>query len=121
MVTGLHRTRGVTRLGCAVQIAILAILFQFARPAGRDVIDFLRFRDAMKQEAHFATTRTDQEMLLRLRAFTDSVDLPRSARNISVLRQQNRIQIWSKYEKWLKLPFGQSRLIHYRPSAEDQF
>lgn len=121
MVTGLHRTRGATRLGCAVQIAILAILFHFARPAGRDVIDFLRLQDAMKQEAHFATTRTDQEMLKRLHAFTDSVDLPLSARNIMLVRQQDRIQIWSKYDKLLKLPFNQSRLIHYRPSAEERF
>ena len=51
----------------------------------------------------------------------DSVKLPESARDINIVREDNRIKIWSDYDQELKLPFNQSRSIHLRPSAEKTF
>ncbi|MEO7368598.1 MAG: hypothetical protein ABIZ36_11605 [Gemmatimonadaceae bacterium] len=82
---------------------------------------YYRLRDAMKQEARFAATRTDLQMKDRLRAFTDSVKLPESAKDVNIEREENRIRIWSKYAPDVELPFNQSRTIHLRPSIEKTF
>jgi hypothetical protein len=82
---------------------------------------FYRLRDAMRQETRFVPRRSDQQIRDRLRAFTDSVKLPEQAKEIQIVRDDNRIRIWSEYDQELKLPFGQSRMIHLRPSAEKIF
>ena len=84
-------------------------------------MSYYRLRDAMKQEARFAATRTDDQMKDRLRAFTDSVKLPDEAKAINIVRGDNRIRIWSEYDQEVKLPFNQSRTIHLRPSVENTF
>jgi hypothetical protein len=113
--------RGTSRLGCLVQVIVLASLIYFGAFMGEDAMSYYRLRDAMKQEARFAATRTDDQMKDRLRAFTDSVKLPDEAKNINILRGDNRIRIWSEYDQEVKLPFNQSRMIHLRPSAENTF
>ncbi|MEP6509775.1 MAG: hypothetical protein ABJC63_16225 [Gemmatimonadales bacterium] len=82
---------------------------------------FYRLRDAMMQEAGFVPKRTDQQIRDRLRAFTDSVKLPAEAKDINIVRDDNRIRIWSEYDQEVKLPFGRSHTIHFRPSAEKTF
>ena len=63
--------RGTSRLGCLVQVIVLASLIYFGAFMGEDAMSYYRLRDAMKQEARFAATRTDDQMKDRLRAFTD--------------------------------------------------
>lgn len=109
---------GVGRLGCLIQLILVGGVIYFGSFAGRDLLDFYRFRDAMKQEARFATVRSDQQIKDRLRAFADSVGLPAAARDINVVREGDRIQIWSQYEKELKLPFDYQRSLNLRPSVE---
>jgi hypothetical protein len=75
----------------------------------------------MKNEARFASIRTDQEIRNRLRAFTDSVKLPAAAKDINVVRQGNEIRIWSEYDQVIKLPFNKTRVFHLRPSVEKTF
>jgi hypothetical protein len=112
---------GTSRLGCLVQLIILGSLIYFGVFLGEDALSYYRLRDAMKQEARFAATRTDDQMRDRLRAFTDSVKLPDQARNINIVRGENRIRIWTEYDQEVQLPFNQSRTIHLRPSAEATF
>jgi hypothetical protein len=115
------RRRGTSRLGCLVQLIILGSLIYFGVFLGEDALSYYRLRDAMKQEARFATTRTDDQMRDRLRAFTDSVKLPDEAKNINIVRGENRIRIWSEYDQEVQLPFNQTRTVHLRPSAESTF
>lgn len=110
--------KGLGRLGCLIQLVLVGGVIYFGLFAGKDLLDFYRFRDAMKQEARFATVRSDQQIKDRLRAFADSVGLPAAARDISVVREGDRIRIWSEYEKELKLPFDYQRSLNLRPSVE---
>lgn len=112
--------RGLGRLGCLLQIAVIAAIAYVGSMVSDDVMAYYRYRDAMKQETRFVATRSDAEMLRRLRAFTDSVKLPRSARDINIVREPNRIRIWAEYDHELVLPYYR-RTFHLRPSAEKTF
>jgi hypothetical protein len=112
---------GASRLGCLIQIVILVGILYFASLAGQEALAYYRFKDAMKNEARFATTRSDSDMRTRLRAFTDSVELPASAKDINIVRGPNSIRIWTEYDQEFKLPFNRTRIVHLRPSVERTF
>ena len=116
-----RRRRGTSRLGCLVQLAIVAAVIYLGTLVAEDVMAYYRYRDAMKQETRFAPTRTDAEMKRRLRAFTDSVKLPLEAKDVQIVREENKIRIWAEYDAELRLPFSYSRVFHLRPSAESSF
>ena len=60
---GLRRMRvGASRLGCLIELIIVGGLIYFAAYAGQDLLDYYRFQDAMKQEARFASKRTDEQI-----------------------------------------------------------
>lgn len=115
------RRSGASRFGCLLQLVILGALIYMGVLLGADTVAYYRLRDAMKQEARFAPVRTDEQILARLRAFTDSVDLPSEAKDIKVVREGNVIRIWSEYDQEIKLPFKYSRTFHLRPSVEKTF
>lgn len=121
MVTSSRRERGASRLGCLIQIVIVVAIVYFGLLAGEDALAYYRFKDAMKNEARFASVRSDTDIRNRLRAFTDSVKLPRAASEINVVRDGNRIKIWSEYDQVFKLPFKKTKVVHLRPSAEQSF
>lgn len=113
--------QGTSRLGCLVQLVILGGIIYFGTYLGEDALSYYRLRDAMKQEARFAGHRSDQQIRDRLKAFTDSVLLPDAAKDIRIVRDENRIHIWTEYDQEVKLPFNQSRVVHLRPSIEESF
>jgi hypothetical protein len=112
---------GASRLGCLIQIAIVAIIIYFGLLAGEEALAYYRFKDAMKNEARFASIRSDQEIRNRLRVFADSVELPAEAKDVRVVREGNRIRIWSEYDQVFKLPLKKTRVVHLRPSVEKTF
>jgi hypothetical protein len=112
--------RGTSRLGCLIQLVILGGLIYFGIYAGQDILDYYRLRDAMKQEARFATLRSDTQMKDRLRSFADSVGLPEEASDINIVRGDNFIHIWSEYDQPLRLPFNIQKSVHLRPSVEQR-
>lgn len=113
--------RGVSRLGCLFQIIVVVALVYFGLLAGEEALAYYRFKDAMKNEARFASIRSDQEIKNRLRAFTDSVQLPPEAKDINVVREGNEIRIWSEYDQSFELPFNHTKVVHLRPSVEKTF
>ena len=121
MVARVHARRGASRLGCLIQVAIVAVLAYCATIAGQEAFSYYRLKDAMKNEAGFASVRTDDEIRTRLRAFTDSVKLPHAARDINVVREGNEIRIWSEYDQVIKLPLNRTRVFHLRPSVKKTF
>jgi hypothetical protein len=112
--------RGASRLGCLIQLIILGSLLYFGLYAGQDLLEYYRLRDAMKQEARFATLRTDTQIKDRLRAFADSVGLPEEASDINIVRGDNTIRIWSEYDQPLRLPFDLQKSVHLKPSVEQR-
>lgn len=121
MVTSPKNRIGASRLGCLIQIVILVGIVYFGVLAGKEALAYYRFRDAMKNEARFAASRSDVEMRTRLRAFTDSVELPIEAKDIKIVRAGNTIRIWSEYDQEFKLPFNHTKVVHLRPSVENSF
>ena len=112
--------RGASRLGCLIQLIILGGIIYFGMYAGQDLLEYYRFTDAMKQEARFATLRTDTQIRDHLRLFADSVGLPEEASDINIVRDENTIRIWSEYDQPLRLPFKIEKSVHLRPSAESR-
>jgi hypothetical protein len=112
--------RGVGLFGCLFQIALVGAVAYLGYMVSDDVMAYYRYRDAMEQETRFVTTRSDAEMLRRLRAFTDSIKLPPEAKDVKIVRDPNRIRIWAEYDRELRLPFYE-RTFHLRPSAERTF
>jgi len=112
--------RGAGRLGCLIQLVILGGLLYFGMYAGQDLLDYYRLRDAMKQQARFATLRTDTQIKDRLRSFADSVGLPEEARDVNIVRDDNTIRIWSEYDQPLRLPFDIQKSVHLRPFVEQR-
>ncbi len=112
--------RGASRLGCLFQIAILAGLVYVGSVVADDAMAYFRYRDAMKMEVRFASTRTDAEMKRRLRVFSDSVKLPVTAKEVNIVRNERQIRIWTEYDVDLVLPFYE-RTFHLKPSAERSF
>ncbi|HEY0243109.1 MAG TPA: hypothetical protein VGC52_10650 [Gemmatimonadaceae bacterium] len=113
--------RGASRLGCLIQIAIVAMIVYFGLLAGEEALAYYRFKDAMKNEARFASIRSDTEIRNRLRVFADSVELPAQAKEVRIVREGNRIRIWSEYDQVFKLPLNKTRVVHFRPSVEKTF
>lgn len=113
--------RGASRLGCLIQIAIVAMIVYFGLLAGEEALAYYRFKDAMKNEARFASIRSDTEIRNRLRVFADSVELPADAKEVRIVREGNRIRIWSEYDQVFKLPLNKTRVVHLRPSVEKTF
>jgi hypothetical protein len=111
---------GATRLGCLVQLGIFVALIYFGAYAGQDLLDYYRLRDAMKQEARFASLRSDSQIKDRLRLFADSVGLPSDAQDINVTRDETTIHIWTEYDQPLRLPFDIKKSIHLRPSVDQR-
>ncbi|MDO8500558.1 MAG: hypothetical protein Q7S20_01790 [Gemmatimonadaceae bacterium] len=112
---------GASRLGCLIQVIVLGALLYFGSIVGEEALIYYRFHDAMKNEARFAARRSDQQIKDRLRAFTDSVDLPASAKDVNIVREGNTIRIWSEYDQEFNLPFNKHRIVHLRPSVEKSF
>ncbi len=104
-----------------LQLAIVAGLCYVAFTAGEDALNYYRYRDAMKNVARFAETKSDQQIKDHLRAFSDSVKLPIAAQDVNVVREENSIRIWAEYDQIFKLPFNYTRVVHLRPSAETTF
>jgi len=121
VVTHALQRRGASRLGCLLQIVVLVSLIYFGFLASEEALSYYRFKDAMKTEARFASIRSDDVIRKRLKAFSDSVKLPPAASDIKVVREGNRIRIWSSYDQVIKLPFKKTRIVHLRPSVETTF
>ena len=109
--------RGESRLGCLVVLLALAVGAYFAVDFGEAYFRFYQFKDAMGQEARFATTKTDEQITTRLSALADSLQLPPGAELITIERGQTVITISSDYDEVIKLPLKKERVIHFHPMA----
>ncbi|HEV7387282.1 MAG TPA: hypothetical protein VGN73_01600 [Gemmatimonadaceae bacterium] len=111
------RRGGFSRLGCLIPLLILAIALFVAVDFGEAYFRFYQFKDAMGQEARFATTKTDDQITERLAALADSLQLPPGAELISIQRSTSVITISSDYDEVIKLPLKKERVLHFHPSA----
>lgn len=109
--------RGESRLGCLILLLILAVGAYLAVDFGEAYFRYYQYKDAMGQEARFATTKTDDQITERLSALADSLELPPGAELINIQRSPTVITISSDYDETIKLPFKKERVIHFHPMA----
>jgi hypothetical protein len=107
--------RGASTLGCLLPLLILAVGAYFAADFGAAYFRYYRFKDAMGQEARFASTVTDQQITGHLSALADSLQLPPGAELITVRRGPTIITIESDYDEIIRLPMKKERVIHFHP------
>ena len=107
--------RGVSRLGCLLPLALVALVLYYGFPAGEAYFKFYKYKDAMGQEARFASTQTDDHINKRLVALADSLDMPPGAEQITIERSANMITISADYEEVIPLPFDKERVIRFHP------
>jgi hypothetical protein len=109
--------RGASRLGCLIVLLILAAVAYVAVDLGEAYFRFYQFKDAMGQEARFATTKTDDQITNRLAALADTLQLPPGAELILIQRSPTTITISSDYDEVIKLPMKKEQVLHFHPSA----
>ena len=109
--------RGASTIGCLLPLLILAVGVYFAVDFGEAYFRAYQFKDAMGQEARFATTRTDDQITKHLAALADSLELPPGAELITISRSPRTISISSDYDEVIKLPLKKERVIHFHPTA----
>ena len=109
--------RGASTIGCLLPLLILAVGMYFAIDFGEAYFRAYQFKDAMGQEARFATTRTDDQITSHLSALADSLELPRGAELITILRSPSTISISSDYDEVIKLPLKKEHILHFHPTA----
>lgn len=107
---------GRSTLGCLFMLLIAVAVGYFGVNAGESYWRFFQFRDVMQQEAKFAKQKSNDQILLRLRAAADSLGLPEEASMISIHRTADSITIGADYDEHVEMPMY-VKAIHYRPRA----
>jgi hypothetical protein len=107
--------RGASSLGCLLPLLILAVGAYFATDFGAAYFRYYRFKDAMGQEARFASTVTDQQITGHLAALADSLQLPPGAELVTITRGPTAITIESDYDEVIKLPMKKEQVLHFHP------
>lgn len=107
---------GKSRLGCLVSLLLIVTIAYFGFNIGEVYLRFYRLRDAMEQEARFASGKTDDAIRIRLAAVVDSLGLPDEAGRMRIVRNSNRIVISTEYSVHVEFPmFG--RELKFAPQV----
>jgi hypothetical protein len=106
---------GASRIGCLLPLLVLAVGAYIAVDFGEAYFRFYQFKDAMGQEARFASMRTDDQITGHLSALADSLEMPPGAELITISRSANVVTISSDYDEVIKLPMKKERVIHFHP------
>jgi hypothetical protein len=113
--------RGRGKLGCLLVLLVLAAVVYFGADIGEIYWRYYQFNDAVKLEAQYGTTRSDDDIRRRLIALADSLGLPDEAsRRLEVRRSANRLTIATEYTEHIDVPFYK-RDVRFTPNAELRF
>jgi len=109
--------RGAGSLGCLFSLLITAAVVYFGVNIGGAYWRFYEYQDDMSQLVHFAPRTSNENLILRLRASADSLELPEDAGRISVTRTETMLGIEADYDEHIEFPMY-ARDIHFHPHAE---
>jgi hypothetical protein len=100
-------------------VVVVAIVY-FGVNVGRVYWRFYEYQDDMRQEVHFASQHTNDQIIASLRASADSLQLPEGAGKISIRRNAKGISVEADYYENVELPMYVKEL-HFNPHAEGKF
>lgn len=114
----LRSERGKVRWGCMLWLVLAGAVIYLGRPVGVEAFKYYRLQDAMKGQARFAATVTDQEIQRRLLAVIDTLGLPDEARKLVIRRTPRppEIRISTSYSVTFEFPFY-TYTYTFRPEA----
>jgi hypothetical protein len=104
--------RGSTETGCLSWILVIAIIAYAGMHIGAPYMRFYRFRDAVDQQARYATFRNDDSIREEIWAAADSLGLPEEAYHVTVERAPSAIRIFGSYDDSWKL-LRYTRAVHF--------
>jgi hypothetical protein len=108
---GQHR-RGASSLGCLLNILVLVILIYAGVQISEPYFHYYSFKDAVEQEARFASMRPDSLIQRRLWANADTLGLPPGAYRVKIIRQPHLVRIMTSYDDmWRIGPY--TRPVHF--------
>jgi len=119
VVTRTDPRRGGGGLGCLVMIVVLVAMFYAGVTLGRPWFRYQQFKDEMQTTARFGSTLSDSAILVRLRAVADTLELPRSARNIVIKRaeQPQGVTISTSWTVKVKVPLLNEKTFKFAPKV----
>lgn len=109
--------RGAGSLGCLFSAAVAAVVIYFGVNIGGAYWRYYEFQDDMKQLVEFAPRTSNENLVIRLRASADSLELPDDAKQIVVRRTETLLSIDAEYDEHIELPMY-VRDIHFHPHAD---
>lgn len=113
-------SRGRGRLGCLFALLLVVTVLYYGLPVVKLYWGYYQLVDEMRNNARFASTMTDEEMMRRLRLAVDLLDIPPDAKRYFVIRRSEfppTVAIRTQYKETIELPFHR-RAITFRPVVE---
>lgn len=113
--------RGGSSFGCLVIIVVSAaaiyLALLFARPWFRNE----QYQQEMKNLGQEASGLPDSLIRVRLIARSDSLELPRAARQITIRRlpREDVIEISASYEVTIEIPLYGPKVLTFRPAVRE--
>ncbi len=104
--------RGATETGCLGWLLVLAAVAYVGIHVGAPYMRFYRFKDAVDQQARYATFRNDDGIRKEIWSAADSLGLPEGAYHVTVERAPRAIRIFGSYDDSWKL-FRYIRPVHF--------
>lgn len=103
---GFKREAGEGRLGCIIWslalVAVIVVAWQMVPVKVRTA----ELQDYMIDEANFASRRTAERIKTRVLERADELDLPVTAKNLTVSKERERIRMHTEYTVVVEFPFG---------------
>lgn len=114
----LRDSGGKSRVGCLASVLVAAVVVYYGVDVGAVYLRHWQLVQEMKSLARLAPGLDDATIRRRLHAKADALDLPPSARQVTVRRfsRPREIRISTSYEATVNLPFTQYT-FRFRPEA----
>jgi O-succinylbenzoate synthase len=108
--------RGATKLGCLVQLLLLAAVGYFGAGAGEVYLRYLKFKDAVSQEMQFRSRKTIPEIRQRIQFLADSLEMPEEAGIALVRKTTKETSVEVHWDETIILP-GIRKEVHFEVKA----
>jgi hypothetical protein len=112
--------RGATKLGCLVQLLVLAAVVHFGWPIAQVYLRHERFKDAVEQIVRMHAQKPIPEIRQRIQATADSLEMPEDAGIAMVKKQSGKTIVESHYDVTFILP-GTTRDKHFEVKVQASY
>ena len=108
--------RGASKLGCLVQLLILATIGYFGSNAARVYLRYLNYKDTVTEDVRLHPQRSQYDMRKRIEFLADSLDMPEEAGIALVKQTPRQTTVEIHWDDTIELP-GFRRDVHFEIRA----